>query len=77
MWHNREFDYYTIDEVNEKLRGKQDLLVLDPFPMEGSDNFLTSGAVYLALQNGVEPALDAENNIITTSSNETLVVQID
>lgn len=79
-WHHREYDYYTADETDAKLRGKQDTLVLDPFPMENSGNFLTSGAVYLALQNlqnGVEPALDAENNILTTSSNETLVVQID
>lgn len=54
--------------------------MLDPFPMEGSKNHLTSGAIYQALlnlQNGVEPALDAGGNILTTSSEETLLVQID
>lgn len=80
VWHNREYDYYTADDVDAKLRRKQDNLVLDPFPMEGSENYLTSGAIYQALlnlQNGVEPALDAGGNIITTSSEETLLVQID
>lgn len=79
-WTYREYDYYTSDTVDAKLRAKQDKLVLDPIPMEGSENFLTSGAVYQALlnlQNGVEPALDAGGNIINTASEETLVVQID
>lgn len=80
VWHNREYDYYTADDVDAKLRRKQDNLVLDLFPMEGSENYLTSGAIYQALlnlQNGVEPALDAGGNILTTSSEETLLVQID
>lgn len=80
VWHHREYDYYTADETDAKLHRKQDKLVLDPFPMEGSDNYLTSGAVYQALlnlQNGVEPALDAGGNVLTTSSEETLLVQID
>lgn len=80
VWHNREYDYYTADDVDAKLHRKQDNLVLDPFPMEGSKNYLTSGAIYQALlnlQNGVEPALDAGGNILNTSSEETLLVQID
>lgn len=41
--------YYTIAQVNALLADKQDLLTFDPSPTSGSDNAISSGAVFSAL----------------------------
>ena len=39
-------NYYTTADVDEKLEEKQDVLIYDTEPTDGSDNLLTSGTIY-------------------------------
>ena len=46
--------YNVTDEEKAYWNGKQDRLVYDPVPTEGSINAVTSGAVHTAIENSAE-----------------------
>lgn len=59
-------NYYTQTQVDTLLLGKEDTLTFDSTPTSGSNNPVTSGGVYSALQN---VDIDVDNTLDSTSEN--------
>ena len=59
-------NYYTQTQVDNLLLGKEDTLTFDSAPTSGSNNPVTSGGVYSALQN---VDIDVDNTLDSTSEN--------
>lgn len=62
-------DYVVTSDLNNRLESKQDKLTFDSAPVESSNNPVTSGGVFSAI-NTLQTAVDGKQKTITVSSDE-------